>query len=614
MKNTSIHTGHFQVRRQRLLIASLVVLTAITMTLVVWRLTGPLAPLHLSTKTSGEIGTSTHNPYAGVAGTLTLWTDSDSNKRDQSGRGTVALNQADTENDRSRGPSQHLLAEVLRSPTLTAALQAPLKAAAMDFVVERPPFISIKQGRQMGLSVNPQLQAYSQSLVECYTGSHASCNDLQPRYLFHDPQFAPGGLRAGMAALLVVDEDSGRVLASAGALSTCSKAALLRRAQANTQGRFPIFADGKTLCAQFPDARHADWLGHSNKGYAQIKPGEELKRPDPMILNASLDPAHLPLPLGSIAKIELAIACIQADLLPVSDAQARSEFAKSANNDFFKKFALDCRDAYDDVFRHSSRAVDLIWPTQFAGAGGYPGWQMRPQPQVLPAGATLSAATYLAVDGRSARSQRRHHSAADGSRLRGVPFKQLETSRLLTSLAIGDAGRIGYLAQHARLLRELGLASRGVAAATPIHLVRDNYQPLPLVATAPVGNAYQATRVLNLLSGVSAFGGTAHAACQRVLAASGEACPAAGLEVAGKTGTSDVADPDAPQWVQAGFPDPVPVKHLVMRFEAGGRWLIVAAQVLRARDAKSGRLDNSNAAAELGFLIRAELQRPRQVS
>ncbi len=53
--------------------------------------------------------------------------------------------------------------------------------------------------------------------------------------------------------------------------------------------------------------------------------------------------------------------------------------------------------------------------------------------------------------------------------------------------------------------------------------------------------------------------------------------------------------------------DPMPDKLFVARFKVADKWYVVATQSLRSRDPRTGNLDRTNAAAELGLIARFHL-------
>lgn len=579
-------------RRGRWLAFSFSAVTLGVMALAATRLSSPLPPVHWSVGSQGKIVDKTRNPYRGAAGTVYL----------ESGE-AVGLNWADTNNDRQRAqPTNRLLQEVVLAPGMTRALEQVLAEGITDFVHQMPGGAT-PQGRELELSLDPTLQAVMQRTAECFTGNKANCPQVLPKPLAQaDPRFSPtsSALRAGAAAFLLVHEASGRVLAMGGSVSDCSKRMLGRKAVALPSGGLPVFADSADACSQFPDARHADWMGNglSPQGYRDLKPGEALTLP----AGLAMDPSQWTCPPGSTAKIGLAVACQKAGLMTQGDAFVRAKFAVSSDNDYFKGLALRCVDAYRALYAHYAEPFWLIHPQGAMTRSGFVGWAPQAWPKELPAGPTLQAADYLALDGKDARRQRKR------LRLDSATQQALATSRYIATIAIGNGGHQSTLASHAALLRGVGLASQGLGKAPVLHLVKDRGLAVPELSLQAWPDAVGSQRVLSWLGGVTGASGTARQACLRVVGN----CPAAGLsDVQGKTGTSDITTEEDVNLVKRGFPDPVPSKLFVARFRVDGQWYVVASQVLRARDPATRALDESNAAAELGLLARRALLNAR---
>lgn len=551
--------------------------------LVAWRLRGELPPEHVSTPAGAHAQpVVTRDPYLVEAGTLRL------------ADGTAVAVSADDElNDRRRDtPTTRSLPEVAVSEGIVAALQPLLRDAIHRSGAEpgRAPDVV--------LTLDGKLQEHLAARARCFTGILAACVDL-PRALAADPRLAQGAVvpRAAAVGFIVVREESGEVQAIGGRYAACAIEALRHRARQDAAGRYPIFPDATAACAQFPDARHAEWLGFPPHAYKSLRPGESL--PGQTAL-AARDFSLAPTPSGSTEKMKLAIACELAGALHESDAFLKAKWAASSDNDFFKSLSLRCVDGYRQVYGRLAAPASLLKPDGTWPADGL--FRLDAWPRDLPAGPTLSPAAFIALDGKAARKARKRLSLPPG-----VAFETLERSRAIATLAIGDGGGEATLAHRARVMRQIGLAASGRAAAPALHLARKGTgAPAPVPGELGL-TVRQANRVLSFLSGVTAPGGTARAACMRVLGP--PACGSAGVaHLSGKTGTSDVADPSAPQHVRKGFLNPIPMKHFVVRFRAAdGHHYIVAAQAIRARDPRTGRLDESNPAAEFGLLVARRL-------
>jgi hypothetical protein len=585
--------GALLARRQRLVAGSLAALTAGVVSMVAMRLHQPLTDVHVSPPardTDPADVRKTPNPYRGRAGTVQL----------DDGRG-VALGEDDTVNDRWRTkPTDLWLADVTGARDLTLQLR-PALADRINRGFETDVAGQAPKAPDVLLTLRPELQGRLQRWSGCFTGVVAACQDLPATLRDADPRFTrltESGPRSPIIGYLVAHEDSGQILAMGGRYSACAVTNLRRRASVRADGRHPIFNARQPACAQFPDARHADWLGLSGRDAMSLQPGQVLST----TAEPAINPSQLMVPGGSTEKVKLAVACTMAGQLGGLAETARQKFALSADNDYFKGMALRCVTAYREVYRSLAQPRSLLQPADAWRRVGV-NWSARSMPPVLPPGRTLPPSLYLQIDGRVAREQGRVLLPA------GVSFAELDTSRNLATLAIGNGGNEATLAHRAHLMRLLGLAARGVVQALPLHLASTTRQPL-LPEPIQLGlTAHQAQEVLHLLDGVTAdFGsaaGTARLACLRVLGAD---CPKSGVPgLSGKTGTSDVEDADEPQLVRKGFSDPMPFKHFMGRFQVKGDWYVVATLAARGRKPGLPGLDDTNAAAELALLAVREL-------
>lgn len=589
--------AHFFRNRQRLLVGGFTVIALAVTTLAAWRLSMPLADSHLAVNKDGKVGNKTMNPFGGIAGSIQL--------RD----GTpIALNFADTANDRTRKQtSDALLIDIWAKSSLAAALEPALKAGMQSFVRQMPDS-DTPVGRRLELSLEPKLQALMSATAKCFIGKVEYCSgNLPPSMLRPGHRFGDSAKpRAGMAAYIVVAEATGAVIAKGGDLSNCAKKNLQRKAVRNGPNDTRVFASDAAQCPQWPDILHRDWLGFAPMNletYLALRPGQVLTDAPKY---QEVDPSDWALNPGSINKVPLAIACTQTGGVWWNLDAARQQFAISSNNDFFKGLSLQCVEHYREVYRHVVEPVALLHPSKVL-VSGYPGWRLQPVPLQLPGGAILPAKRYLEIDGVQARNLKKTFKLTKAER------QGLHTSRDLSTIAIGDGGAKGFLASHARLLRLIGLASLNdgrKTAAPSMYVARDLDEPIATEDLGWLPDAKASQSVLHLLSGVTAafdesHWGTAHEACQLVAAP----CPAKGLEnFYGKTGTSDVNDESARSFVKkTSMGDPMPDKLFVARFKVADKWYVVATQTLRSRDPRTGNLDRTNAAAELGLIARFHL-------
>lgn len=584
---TIIDKSSFLVRRSRWLLMSFTVIGLAVMIFSLRRLNEETGNDHLSTKNS----VVTHNPFQGVAGTVFA-----------SDGQALALDSADTENDRYR-PSKPtlLLRDVTGNGLLANALEPPLRRGLMSFV--RPMHEGgTKAGRNLRLTLDEELQAHLQSVVECFVGE-GDCSLLPPSLKNSDARFIDPttGPRASMAAVVVAEEDSGEVIAMAGGLANCLTKNLKRKVDPKGPRARHVFASESDVCTQYPDAAQADLLGYKMSREIYLKrllPNETLTGPSGLELLAAL----WPMPPGSLAKIELAIACVKANLLPEGTEFVRAKYAASSDNDWFKSLSLRCSDAYREVFLNYSDPITLLWPASLLiDSEQYPGWSMEPQPRALPLGALMTPQRFRAFDGQAAkRTHVRPHLLAG-------ELEVLQRSRDIASIAIGGGDHRSYLFSHMRMLRDLGLVSRKVTSASALHLVRDLDEPPVPEKLDWLPDPAGAAQVLDMLSGVVLPGGTAHIAFLHV----NGIAPTKDDGLSGKTGTADLTDKEGSQILKKNGA-PIPVKLFAARFLANGKVYLVAAQVFRTRDPRTKVLDTGNAAAELGLLARRYLMNAGQ--
>lgn len=581
-------------RRRFALLALFGLLWMACLILVVQRLRTPLSDQHVSKQRDNRPPTVTPNPFVGVAGTVFTANGE-----------PLAVNSEDMLNDRTRTKtSVALVADVVGSTPMAIALQPVLKGGIRDIVRTTPDGL-VPAGRRLELSISKDFQHSLLSLADCFTGrsNGLPCTQALPATLLRADRRLDGDgsrLRAGMIAFVVVDEDSGAVLAKGGRLSDCAANSLRRKAIRQTDTTTPVFL-GNEPCPQFPDVRHADWLGFTrpmDSKYIEMAKGSYLPEPDKKAPLLALDPSDWALNPGSTAKIQLAIACEKAHRFALNLDKDRSEFARSSHNDYFRKLALDCSNQYRAAYRRYAAPVRLLhpWDAWEKQKHQRSGFAFSPTPSELPDGPLMMSDRFIALAGTEAKKRGVKADFKTGE------YAMLTNSRNLTSIALGDGGHRSYLISHVRTMRQLGLASRGKTSASAIYLVRDLDEPLPAEDLEGLSKTV-AERALSLLSAVTQPNGTAHAACVRVY----EKCPQGLSDVQGKTGTSDIADERIPAMLlKTSIGDPIPSKLFVGRFQVDRRWYTVAVSALRTRDLDGG-LDKSNAAAEFGLLIQREL-------
>jgi hypothetical protein len=468
-------------------------------------------------------------------------------------------------------PAQRSISEIAQDPLLAAGIAEVVSLARF-----RPVRLAMLTGREVPagarlvLTLDADLQRASASWLRCFTGSLADCqpgNGLPPS-LLADPRLATAAAapRAPAAALVVVDVATGRIVAMAGAVGACARAALQRDAETSPDGH-TAFVRAGDRCAQFPDRRHGYLLGEHA--------------------------AFWVVPPGSFAKVPVAAACLAArHFTPQARAELRAQLAKSEDNEAFRRLGLACAPAFQ-------RAWSGIAEARSIAAAGVPWKAVRATPGTFDSANLLDPADYEAAARRLRASPRAEREMGPELTARYL------RSAAVASLAIGGGGMGMNTLSIAGAMRDLALRADGDSTASEMHLIRDADDAVDdrslLHFDAPSAKA-----TLAALGAVtsSAEGGTAHGACTRVLGQ----CPAMGLpDLAGKTGTADFTVSDHSLRVKDGTTR-MPAKVFGAVFEAAGRRYAAAAMVLRGRDL-DGRLElHGNAAAELVLLARQRLR------
>ncbi len=467
--------------------------------------------------------------------------------------------------------AQRSIGEIAQDTLLTAGI-AEVVSAARFRPVRRAMLAGreVPAGARLVLTLDADLQRAGASWLRCFTGSLADCqpgNGLSPS-LLADPRLATASAapRAPAAALVVVDVATGRIVAMAGAVSACAKAALQRDAATSPDGN-SAFARAGDRCSQFPDRRHGYLLAEHAALWV--------------------------VPPGSFAKVPVAAACLAArHFTPHALSELRAQLARSEDQDAFRRLGLTCAPAFQRAWSGIAEARSIT-------ADGVPWKAVRATPASFGTANLLTPADYEAAARRwraSPRAEREMGPELTARYLR---------SAAVASLAIGGGGMGMNALSIAGAMRDLALRAGGESAAFAMHLIRDADAALEERSLLHF-DAPSAKATLAALGAVtsSAEGGTAHGACARVLGQ----CPATGLpDLAGKTGTADFTVGDHSLRVKDATTR-MPAKVFGAVFEAGGRRYAAAAMVLRGRGL-DGRLElHGNAAAELVLLARQRLR------
>ena len=445
-------------------------------------------------------------------------------------------------------------------PQLLTALRQPVSRRELNHR-------SVPSGPTLGITLDPRAQFVAQRIADCFTGhlAAADCADATPA----DPRWraqhlqAPGALRAGAVGLVLVDVDSGRILALAGAVSDCTWQNLGHHAQPEASGRILAVRAGQR-CAQLPDQRSA-YLATQEPALWLVPPGSSLK---PLAVAAGIDGGQVAAGADEHWK----------GILALSEAQSPVQ-----------RLALAAGQHYLDVlhgagFGHSPQ--DLVW-----GDAASPG-----------------SAAHLKT-----RWPHLGHDGEKGLRPARLPFEQIERIRAEKEAGINVDQRYGhavvtdYLAARALAdavigggnlrvsalglaawWRQVDLRARGRGEAPALHLLEQPGRPVAMASTQWLSTD-AARRVLAITSGVSAsaWHGTAQGSCRLVFGA----CPAQGLPtLSGKTGTSDFLASEGRPEVKSGLQ--VPAKLFAGVFTGrDGRRYAVAAMALRVREGAGQALE-----------------------
>ena len=459
------------------------------------------------------------------------------------------------------------------APQLQTALRQPAGQARINGR-------AVATGPSLGLTLHPAWQQTAQQIADCYTGrlQGNACADVLPQDADWQRRYFsnPGSLRAGALGLVLVDVETGRVLAMAGAVSDCSLLHLGQRAQADADGRLPALL-GDERCAQWPDQRSS--------------------------FLALQHPALWMFPGGSSIKGLAVVAGIDSGVIGAGqDAYWKAILAESHERLPVQRVALAAGQHYLDVLHQvgfDQHPLDLLW-----GGPAAPG-----------SSATLhtrwAVPTFSGVQGlrpsrmgldeaERIRAEKQSGINVDKRYGRAVMTEFVAARQLADAALGGNDTRVSALGL-AQMWRGLDLRANGQADAPAIHLLETDGVPLPRQGLA-WASPQAAQRALAITSGVtaSAWKGTAQGACRHVFGS----CPAQGLPgVSGKTGSADfLLEEDSP-FVKPG--QQVPGKLYGGVFTgADGRRYAVAASALRVREGTSRTLElSSSAPAEAAFTL-----------
>lgn len=463
------------------------------------------------------------------------------------------------------------------APTLFGALRQPVGQYTVNY--RRVP-----NGPALGLTLDGTLQPLAQRVADCFTGRLAGeqCSAVMPRDpVWRERHFSgAGAFRASALGLVLVEVESGRVVALAGAVSDCTLDHLGRAATADAQGRVAALpASGR--CAQLPDQRSA-WLASQHPALWMLPPGSSLKE---LALVAGMD-------AGLVA--------------PGTDAYWTRILAESHERLPIQRIALGAGQHYLDVLHqlgYGTSAFDLVWGGPSVPAAQAP-LKARWSVPAYAGSAGLRAST-MGLD----EAERIRHEKLSGvnvdKRYGHAVMSEFVAARSLADAALGGGDiRVNALGL-ARLWRGLDLQARGQRQAADLHLVERAGQAVP---TQPLtwASPQAARRALGVTSGVSAsdWHGTAQGSCRVVFGA----CPTSGLPtLSGKTGSSDFLTAEDGPFVKPGLQLPAKLFGGVFTGANGQRYA-VAVTALRVREGSSRTLElTSSAPAEAALTLMREM-------
>jgi hypothetical protein len=419
---------------------------------------------------------------------------------------------------------------------------------------------AVDVGFSIDTTIDPALQALAQKTAACYTGRHDICGALRMRRNGDRERPVGDGMLEGamvrMAAVAVIDVESGRIEALAGALSRCA------RQEVDGPGRDADCDTRLPYAVQYrPDALLNPAVFHDAMPASTIKP----------IMAASF----LADPRAGGRWLAAERAAIQRGVTPARDS-LRGELMRSDSARFLDRmFCIDsgfakCRrpwdvqasalwfgwnagclaspaDAHSGCGRH-----DLLFGRSLNGvAASAPALpvaygRLMTEPLAGKVGAAMRLRPPALLD---AGIVARCAYGADGRRLNDDDWAKCKGG------AVVDVVAEGWGQGHARasalgvagMMATLAAAANGQGAVRPAHLVQSlrgvangahevPRAAVPLLNTTPLANPLARESAETILSGLSYShrAGTARTACEQVF----DATRCRGIDwLAGKTGT-----------------------------------------------------------------------------
>ncbi|MFZ4535471.1 FtsW/RodA/SpoVE family cell cycle protein [Propionivibrio sp.] len=448
-------------------------------------------------------------------------------------------------------------------------------------------------GPVLAVTLDTTLQTVTQLIADCFTGrvTGEQCADALPNDAsWRKRYFEGGGKRAGALGLVLIEVDSGRLVALAGSLGDCVIEAMSQTVTPDSQGRMPALRQGSTsFCSQWPD-RRSQFLALQSPALWMVPPGSSLK------------------PLAVLAGVESRL------IGPADDAHWKRILAESHEQDPLQRVALDAGEHYLRTLRalgfgdaQGSAVSELLW-----GYRPLKGGPLKPPLNVAwrfglrTGNADLRVAQVMSFD----TMQRIRHEKESGANVdkrygKTVITEYLAARRVADSAIGGNDMRISALGL-ADIWRRLDLRAHEHNRAPALHLLELPGQPVATIEL-DFGSPDAARRAIAATTGItsSAWKGTAQGSCRVVFGQ----CPEQGLaDLAGKTGTSDFLEDEKSSTVKAGLQ--VPAKLFGGVFSHRGKRYAIAAMALRVRDGQTQSLElTSSAPAEAALTLIREMQR-----
>lgn len=487
------------------------------------------------------------------------------------------------------------LSEVVFDPSLSSAM-APTIAQALQKPTQQKTLAehTLPAGPDVEMTLDPDFQKTAFGWIRCYTGALGDCDSL-PATLRDDPRFTIPAMapRSPVAALIVAEVSSGKIIAMTGEMSDCARDKL--QATVPQTDKLPVYTSATDRCAQLPDSKHLYLL--------------------------SQHPAYWLIPPGSFAKVLITVACLSE--INMSDAERaliKAKIAYSHDQDFFRDLALRCPNAITKLWQSYSAPIGLYpglskelalaaWPEQLTTSNLLESRKVKDCPDAALSKETIFNPTqYYAFDQKWKQAMYRVEHAFPKEKCK------LFTSQALRDLAIGAGDHQANLLAILSIARDISLRADNVDSAAPLHLAFNRDAAPSTREILPQLGAERAKQVIDILSGVTASSmkGTAAGICSRVL----KSCPPDGLKnFWGKTGTRDftVNKTDKKSGkrtsdnslIQEG--QRLPAKVFFAGFESNKKKYIAVALTFRGREL-NGKLElDGNAGAELVLLAKSYL-------